>query len=227
MFARRCGPCGRLPKDTPIDASGVVLSERPPAKNAVRKAPKPPAKALPDFNGKWQLSASRNFDAYLTALGVNYVKRQLAAGMKPVQDWTRLADGTWQFVVQSPIGLKTEAFPIGKEVLTEVDGTPVLKTSQWDGDVLETIVQPTDPKKAEAYGEMSMCAPPSLRRRRARARRRPIDAARMPASHDRLACPPHAHLAQPPIRSPLPPARPARRRRTGGDIWWAPAPTPS
>jgi hypothetical protein len=115
------------------------------------------AKDLPDFRGRWQLSASRNFDAYLVALGVNYVKRQLAAAMKPVQDWTQLADGTWQFVVQSPLGAKTEAFPLGHEVVDVVDGDEMLKKSIWQGTLLYTSVVPKDPKKAEALGTMFMC----------------------------------------------------------------------
>ena len=69
----------------------------------------PPAVEL---TGVWQLSDSSNFDEFLKAAGVSYMKRKLALGLKPVQSWERKG-GVWQFTVQAPWGLKVEAFPIG------------------------------------------------------------------------------------------------------------------
>ena len=69
----------------------------------------PPAVEL---TGVWQLSDSSNFDEFLKAAGVSYMKRKLALGLKPVQSWERKGD-VWQFTVQAPWGLKVEAVPIG------------------------------------------------------------------------------------------------------------------
>ena len=38
----------------------------------------------------------RRFDEYLTAVGVSYLKRKIAAKITPVQKWEAQSDGTWQ-----------------------------------------------------------------------------------------------------------------------------------
>mmetsp|Transcript_16294 Transcript_16294/g.41545 ORF Transcript_16294/g.41545 Transcript_16294/m.41545 type:complete len:280 (-) Transcript_16294:123-962(-) len=123
----------------------------------VPKPPKPDAEGgnPPDFSGKWQLSASRNFDEYLKAIGVSYVKRSLAAGMKPVQEWAHI-DGTWQFSVSTPIGLRVEKFPLGVEVNDEVDGTRMVKLTSWERAVMNTAIVPKDAQKAASFGIMTM-----------------------------------------------------------------------
>jgi len=141
-----------------FERTGSVPSTQLRVQKTLKELPKigsTPKAGDPDFTGKWQLSNSTNFDEYLEALGVNWAKRRLAAGMKPVQDWV-LIDGTWQFTVQSPAGPRTEVFPIGVQVDDNVDGTAVLKTSKWEGPVLFTGVTAKDPKMATRFNNMAM-----------------------------------------------------------------------
>jgi hypothetical protein len=163
-FSRASPPPVAGPAPTP--SSSVPAKGGKGGKGAKGKGA-PAEEEKPDFSGKWQLTDSRNFDEYLLAMGVNYLKRKVASGMKPVQEWTKQPDGTWQFAVSTPIGLKVEKFPVGVDVADEVDGEKMVKTTTWDGAVMHTAVVHAEPKKAAALGEMSMCEP--LARARARA----------------------------------------------------------
>jgi len=93
-----------------------------------------------DFGGDWTLTESDNFDAYLQAIGVGWAKRKMVAMIFPTQSWERRPDGSWQFSVQTPLGPKVEAFPIGTPIEDVVDGVTLRKTSSWThgGSVLVT-----------------------------------------------------------------------------------------
>ena len=92
-----------------------------------------------DFAGVWGLCGSEHFDDYLKVAGVNYVKRKLANGLKPVQSW-ELQNGTWQFTVQAPWGPKVEDFPIGVVVEEDLFDSRWEKVSEWEGSVLVTTI---------------------------------------------------------------------------------------
>ena len=170
-LGRLCGPCGKPARDldsvkltSPSQVTLAVRRDdvlagraRPSKPGAAPAAPAAPEVALPDFSGRWVLTGSRNFDEYLSAMGVNYVKRKLAAGMKPLQEWT-LVDGSWQFSVSTPVGIRVESFPLGVHVPDEVDGVAMVKRSMWDGAVLHTSVVPNDPNMSAQLGSMTMCA---------------------------------------------------------------------
>mmetsp|Transcript_2834 Transcript_2834/g.7474 ORF Transcript_2834/g.7474 Transcript_2834/m.7474 type:complete len:204 (+) Transcript_2834:1804-2415(+) len=117
--------------------------------------PLAPAGSAVDFAGVWVLSDSRQLEEYLAALGVHWAKRKAAGGMKPKHDWKRV-NGEWQFSVSTVLGLKTEAFPLGVEVLDDIDGIKMSKLSRWEGEVLLTDVTPTDPERARTMKKMLM-----------------------------------------------------------------------
>mmetsp|Transcript_11189 Transcript_11189/g.38105 ORF Transcript_11189/g.38105 Transcript_11189/m.38105 type:complete len:243 (-) Transcript_11189:372-1100(-) len=102
-----------------------------------------------DFSGTWGLVESIGFKEYLEATGVPWAKRQLAATFKPVQEWARNERG-WEFTMQTPIGAKVEALPLGETVPDEIDGNAVLKESYWEGAELVTRCTPQDPARREA-----------------------------------------------------------------------------
>lgn len=191
-LGKLCGPCcGRAPKAAASHAEIEVVLPK-----GAKRAQQAAKVERPDFSGTWRLSGSRNFDEYLAAIGVNYVKRKLAASMTPVQEWA-LVDGGWQFAVATPIGLRLEKFPIGArgrrgqcapagiaaltrcrptlraplsagdELEDDVDGERMVKVTTWDGAVMHTAVVPRDAAKRAKFGVMSMCA---AARARARAR---------------------------------------------------------
>mmetsp|Transcript_43035 Transcript_43035/g.113041 ORF Transcript_43035/g.113041 Transcript_43035/m.113041 type:complete len:349 (+) Transcript_43035:3-1049(+) len=94
-----------------------------------------------DFTGVWKLVESVNFDEYLKCAGVSYVKRKLAAKFAPVQTWERQLDGTWQFSVNAPWGVKIEKFPIGEALEEDLFDSKFTKTSSLDGSTLLTEVR--------------------------------------------------------------------------------------
>ncbi|XP_078664924.1 fatty acid-binding protein-like isoform X2 [Branchiostoma floridae x Branchiostoma belcheri] len=92
-----------------------------------------------DFNGKWKLVDSDNFDAYLQAVGVNFMIRQLAKAATPRQEVQQNGDN---FVITSS-GLQTKVttFTIGEEF---EDDSPIGKvkcTMTWKDGKLHTAVE--------------------------------------------------------------------------------------
>ncbi|XP_066268934.1 sodium/calcium exchanger regulatory protein 1-like isoform X2 [Branchiostoma lanceolatum] len=89
------------------------------------------SKMTADFNGKWKLVDSENFDAYLQAVGVNFMIRQMAKAVTPRQEIQQNGDN---FVIKSS-GFQTKVtnFTIGEEF---EDDSPIGKVkvkATWDG----------------------------------------------------------------------------------------------
>ncbi|XP_078584793.1 fatty acid-binding protein-like [Branchiostoma floridae x Branchiostoma japonicum] len=93
-----------------------------------------------DFNGKWKLvENSETFDAYLQAVGVNFIIRQLAKAETQRQEIQQNGDN---FVVKSS-GLQTKVtnFTIGEEF---EDDSPIGKvkcTITWKDGKLHTSIE--------------------------------------------------------------------------------------
>lgn len=106
-----------------------------------------------DFTGTWALAQSINFKEYLEATGVSWAKRQVAAKLKPVQEWLLAEENVWEFSMNTPIGRRVERIVVNGTVEDEIDGLHVLKESFWDRDELVTLCRPRDPSKAVAHTE--------------------------------------------------------------------------
>ncbi|KAK0424615.1 hypothetical protein QR680_008752 [Steinernema hermaphroditum] len=75
-----------------------------------------------DFQGKWQLVESENFDGYMKEVGVGLLTRTAAANLKPLLEVT--VDGDkWKLHQTSTFKNHTMEFEIGKETeLETADG---------------------------------------------------------------------------------------------------------
>ncbi|CAH1248660.1 sodium/calcium exchanger regulatory protein 1-like isoform X3 [Branchiostoma lanceolatum] len=97
------------------------------------------SKMTADFNGKWKLVDSENFDAYLQAVGVNFMIRQMAKAVTPRQEIQQNGDN---FVIKSS-GFQTKVtnFTIGEEF---EDDSPIGKvkcTITWKDGKLHTAIE--------------------------------------------------------------------------------------
>ncbi|PAA48084.1 hypothetical protein BOX15_Mlig028048g2 [Macrostomum lignano] len=55
------------------------------------------------FEGKWQMTSSENFDAYMKALGTSFLVRKAAAAATPVQDIRCHGNGRYTIVTITSI----------------------------------------------------------------------------------------------------------------------------
>ena len=118
---------------------GTGTHQAEPAPESVAAVRQEPEEVTPDFTGEWTLVDSFQFEEFLTATGVGFMQRQVAARLTPVQVWERREGGTWQFSVQNPLGgTKVEAFPIGQPIEEEVFDSVWKKTSSWVWDETST-----------------------------------------------------------------------------------------
>lgn len=146
--ARAAEAPSSTPAPAPAAALPTVAEGTQTAGALARLAP-----ARPDFTGTWVLSQSINFKEYLEATGVTWAKRQIAAKLRPVQDWALADEGVWEFSMHTPIGRRVERIVVNGTVDDEIDGLQVVKESFWDRDELVTLCRPRDPSKAAAPTE--------------------------------------------------------------------------
>ena len=60
--------------------------------------------------GKWQLSSSDNFDAFMSALGIGYVTRKLGNASKPLVTVTHEGDKQYSFKQESLLKVRQTHF---------------------------------------------------------------------------------------------------------------------
>ncbi|KAJ1635221.1 hypothetical protein T492DRAFT_836254 [Pavlovales sp. CCMP2436] len=110
QMRRRCVEVRVL---SPAEAR-AELGETAPADGAVAGAAAGTGgeHAGPDFGGTWALESSNGLDNFLKTMGVGPLKRKLADGFRPTQEWSRGAGGSWQLAMLTPTGEQTEVLPI-------------------------------------------------------------------------------------------------------------------
>lgn len=75
------------------------------------------------FDGKYKLKTSENFDAFLKEIGIGLVSRKLAGTSSPTLEITTSDDGYTTIKATSPIKTTTTRFKLGEEFEEErMDG---------------------------------------------------------------------------------------------------------
>merc|ERR1712071_138229 len=85
----------------------------------------PPARSstmAPQFDGKYALDTSENFEEFMKALGVGIMLRKLGSSSKPTVEFS-IKDGEWTFKTISTLKTTEIKFRLGEEVTeTTLDG---------------------------------------------------------------------------------------------------------
>jgi len=84
--------------------------------------------------GKWQLTESENFEAFMGALGIGYVTRKLGNKSKPLVTITQNDGNDWTMKQESLVKTSEVKFTMGKqfEEIT-ADGRKVMTTNKVIG----------------------------------------------------------------------------------------------
>jgi len=94
------------------------------------------------FVGKWTLDKNENFDAFLTAVGVNAIMRGIAAVVSGSQTITALPDGRYKMVVVNGPRTKEVMITIGAEFEDEANEVGMKAKGIWnieDGKMIGTF----------------------------------------------------------------------------------------
>ncbi len=82
--------------------------------------------ASPDIPGRWQLTQSDNFDAFMSALGVGYLTRKLGNASKPLITVQEMGPGQYSIKQESLVKTTEIKFKIGEPFdETTADGRQV------------------------------------------------------------------------------------------------------
>jgi len=100
----------------------------------------------PAFVGSWILEKNENFDAFLSANGVFWPIRKMAASSTPTLEVTKEGD-TFSFILKSLIVTKETKLTVGQTTEEKQhSGDIMLCTPSWDGDKLVCVMKPKDEK---------------------------------------------------------------------------------
>ncbi|ESO91578.1 hypothetical protein LOTGIDRAFT_163303, partial [Lottia gigantea] len=96
------------------------------------------AAAIKNFEGKWNMVDSTNFDEYMKAVGVGMVMRKLAGTAKPQQDIKVEGDDKISITTSTTFKSTVIDFSLGKEFEeTTGDGRKVKSVCTVDGNTLK------------------------------------------------------------------------------------------
>ncbi len=104
--------------------------------------------------GKWQMTSSENFDAFMSALGIGYVTRKLGNNSKPLITINEEAPNEFSMKQESLLKTTTIRFKVGEEFdETTADGRKVKSLMALEKpNVLVHTMKATD-----ANGKDSVC----------------------------------------------------------------------
>ncbi|ATY62148.1 cellular retinoic acid binding [Cordyceps militaris] len=96
------------------------------------------------ISGKYRLSKTENFDAFLSEIGLGYIKRMLAQSTSPEITITRDGD-RWTMVTSSALSTSQIEFALGEEFPeARQDGVSVTSCVAADGNTWTQTQKPGD-----------------------------------------------------------------------------------